>query len=60
LTSKLFQQELESIRDVCRWTEGYWDFDGASLKWNELQNVPRHIQMLSSYLLNQYRSLAKK
>jgi DGQHR domain-containing protein len=60
LTSKLFQQELESIRDVCRWTEGYWDFDGASLKWNELQNVPRHIQMLSSYLLNQYRSLARK
>ena len=61
LTSKLFQQELEPLRKVCRWTEGYWDFDnGESLKWNELQNVPRHIQMLSSYLLNQYRSLAKK
>jgi DGQHR domain-containing protein len=61
LTSKLFQQELEPLRKVCRWTEGYWDFGtGDSLKWNELQNVPRHIQMLSSYLLNQYRSLAKK
>lgn len=61
LTSKFFQQELEPLRKVCRWTEGYWDFGaGDSLKWNELQNVPRHIQMLSSYLLNQYRSLAKK
>jgi DGQHR domain-containing protein len=61
LTSKLFQQELEPLRKVCRWTEGYWDFGvGDSLKWNELQNVPRHIQMLSSYLLNQYRSNAKK
>jgi DGQHR domain-containing protein len=61
LTSKLFQQELEPLRGVCRWIDGYWDFgSGESLKWNELQNVPRHIQMLSSYLLNQYRSLAKK
>ncbi len=55
LTSKLFQQELEPLRKICRWTEGYWDFGGESLKWNELQNVPRHIQTLSSYLLNQYR-----
>lgn len=56
LTSKLFQQELEPLRKICRWTEGYWDFGGESLKWNELQNVPRHIQMLSSYLLSQYRT----
>lgn len=56
LTAKLFQQELEPLRKVCRWTEGYWEFgNGESLKWNELQNVPRHIQMLSIYLLNQYR-----
>ena len=56
LTSKLFQQELEPLRKVCRWTEGYWDFgNGELLKWNELQNVPRHIQMLAGYLLGQYR-----
>jgi hypothetical protein len=61
LTAKLFYDELDPLRKVCRWTEGHWDFgSGVSLKWNELQNVPRHIQMLSSYLLNQYRSLAKK
>ena len=61
LTSKLFQQELEPLRKVCRWTEGYWDFgNGDSLKWNELQNVPRHIQILSSYLMNQYRLTTKK
>jgi DGQHR domain-containing protein len=58
LTSKLFQQELEPLRKVCRWTEGYWDFgNGDSLKWNEVQNVPRHIQMLSNFLLGQYRVL---
>jgi hypothetical protein len=60
LTSKLFQQELEPLRKVCRWTEGYWDFgNGESLKWNELQNVPRHIQMLSSYLLMKYKCLIR-
>jgi DGQHR domain-containing protein len=56
LTSKLFQQELGTLRSVCRWTDGYWDFgNGDSLKWNELQNVPRHIQLLSNYLLQKYR-----
>jgi DGQHR domain-containing protein len=61
LTAKLFQQELEPLRAVCRWTEGYWKLGrGESLKWNEVQNVPRHIQMLSSYLLSQYRSMAAR
>jgi DGQHR domain-containing protein len=61
LTSKLFQQELEPLRKVCRWTEGYWDLgNGESLKWNELQNVPRHIQMLSNYLMIQYKFHSSK
>jgi len=61
LTAKLFNEELAPLRKVCRWTDGHWDFgSGVSLKWNEVQNVPRHIQMLSGYLLNQYRSLAKR
>lgn len=61
LTAKLFQQELEPLRKVCHWIDGNWDFgNGDLLKWNELQNVPRHIQMLSSYLLQQYRELVWK
>jgi hypothetical protein len=41
---------------MCRWTEGYWDFGpGTQMKWNELQNVPRHIQLLSNYLLVRYK-----
>lgn len=61
LTSKLFHQELNPLRNVCKWTEGYWTLaNNESLKWNELQNVPRHIQMLSSYLTNEYRGSLKK
>lgn len=56
LTSKLFAKDLEPLRDVCRWTEGHWEFgEDNTLKWNEVQNVPRHIQLLSNYLLIQYR-----
>lgn len=56
LTSKLFQKELTPLRNTCHWTDGHWSFGGELLKWNEIQNVPRHIQTLSNYLLRQYRS----
>ncbi len=52
-----FQKDLEPLRDVCRWTDGYWDFGpGIQRKWNEIQNTPRDIQMLANYLLVQYKS----
>ena len=58
LKTKVFVDDLEPLRPVCRWTEGYWEFSPDNrLKWNELQNVPRHIQLLSNYLLIQYREL---
>ncbi len=56
LTTRVFEKDLEPLREVCRWTEGHWEFsEDNQLKWNELQNVPRHIQLLSNYLLIQYR-----
>ena len=61
LTSRLFEQDLEPLREICHWTEGHWEFgEDNTLKWNELQNVPRHIQLLSNYLLIQYRQLVWK
>jgi len=38
---------------VCRWTEGSWDELGG-LKWNEVQNVPRHINLLANVLVRAY------
>lgn len=53
-----FEADLTSIRDVCRWTEGYWDFGpGCQRKWNEIQNTSKDIQLLANYLLVQYKSL---
>lgn len=53
-----FTKDLLALVDVCRWTDGYWDFGpGQQRKWNEIQNTPKDIQLLSNYLLVQYKAL---
>ena len=47
------KKELGRIASDCHWTSGRWDEMGG-LKWNELQNVPRHINLLSSVLIRAY------
>jgi DGQHR domain-containing protein len=47
------QFELRRIADGCRWTAGRWE-ELDDMKWNELQNVPRHINLLSSVLIRAY------
>lgn len=44
--------ELEKIAPLCCWTRGSWE--GLGLRWNELQNVPAHVRMLSGFLVRQY------
>lgn len=46
------EQELARIAPLCRWTSGTWEDLG--LPWNELQNVSRHINALSNYLVRAY------
>ena len=51
-----FANDLSALKDVCRWTSGFWDFGPHSQrKWNELQNTSRDIQMLTDYLRAEYR-----
>jgi len=53
-----FRQDLLPLVEVCRWTDGYWDFGpGVQRKWNEVQNTPKDIQMLTNYLMVQYKGL---
>ncbi len=53
-----FRQDLLPLVDICRWTDGYWDFGpGVKRKWNEVQNTPKDIQMLANYLMVQYKAL---
>jgi DGQHR domain-containing protein len=54
-----FQADLEPLRAVCRWTQGWWDFGpGRQRKWNELQNTPQDVRLLAQYLTVQYRTRA--
>ena len=44
--------ELDLIADQCAWTEGRWEDLGIG--WNQLQNVPRDIKVLSNFLIRSY------
>lgn len=53
-----FSRDLTPLREVCRWTDGYWDFGpGDQRKWSEIQNTHHDIQILANYLLVQYKAL---
>ncbi len=45
-------RELARIAPICRWTSGRWD--ELDLAWNEIQNVSRHIRMLTDVLVRNY------
>lgn len=49
---ELVAADLALLAPHCRWTEGKWE--GLGLRWNEIQNVPRHIHELSSFLMRTY------
>jgi len=47
------QQELRPIVSICSWTEGRWT-ELDDMRWNEIQNVPQHIRLLSNLLVRTY------
>ena len=49
---KKVEEELLKIAPVCRWTSGKWE--ELDLKWNEIKDVPRHIHLLSNFLIRKY------
>lgn len=46
-------REIRYVAPICRWTSGRWE-DMDDLKWNDLNNVPRHINILSNVLIRAY------
>lgn len=51
--AKEVRAAVEVIVPVCRWTHGRWEELG-DLHWDDIQNVPRHIRILSNYLVRAY------
>jgi hypothetical protein len=48
---ELIRAELALLRPHCAWTAGEWEF---GLRWNEVQNLPTHIRLLSNHLVRAY------
>lgn len=46
--------ELRTLVPVCRWTSGTWEDLGGGMQWDEIQNVPRHLHMVSNFLVRVY------
>jgi DGQHR domain-containing protein len=45
----VLKKSLGAIAQKCAWTGGTWP--DLNLKWNEIQNVPRHVKALSEQLV---------
>ena len=50
-------QSLARLAPHCCWTEGVWDELGWV--WNDVQNTPRHIKLLSEHLARLDRELSR-
>lgn len=48
-TQRQVRESLARIAPFCAWTQGTWEPVG--LRWNEIQNTPRHIRMLADLLI---------
>lgn len=44
------RKSLEVIRPFCKWINGTWE--GLGMRWNEIENTPKHIKMLADYLIH--------
>ncbi len=50
---KFVRRELGLIAPLCHWTSGRWTALGG-MEWNELQNLHKHLSILSNFLIRAY------
>lgn len=52
---------LEGLRGTCAWTEGAWDFGrDQKRRWNDIQNTPNDVRVLTNHLLRHLRGLGQE
>lgn len=58
ITVNDFLDDLMPLQSECYWTKGHWDFGPETRrKWDEIQNIPKDIQLLTNHLLMKYKKL---
>ncbi len=51
--TKTVRRELALVAPVCRWTSGRWE-ELSGVEWNQLQNLHKHLSILSNFLIRTY------
>ena len=55
LEESVFADELAKLKPNCAWTRGEWNFGGGIIRrWNDIQNIPRDIELLANHLVKLY------
>ena len=53
-----FIDDLMPLQKHCHWTKGHWVFGKeVKRKWDDIQNIPKDIQLLTNHLLLKYKKL---
>ncbi len=55
---KAVRTELAALAPHCRWTGGVWEEMG-NMRWNDVQNTPQHVRVLSNQLMRLYLGTRK-
>ena len=50
---KVVRRNLAAMAPLCHWTSGAWAELGG-IEWNELQNLHKHLSVLSNFLIRAY------
>jgi DGQHR domain-containing protein len=55
-----FASALQQLEPACHWTAGTWDFGSTQRRWNDLQNTPRDMKLLTDYFRDECRRRLRK
>jgi DGQHR domain-containing protein len=59
-TSLEFASSLELIKPYTAWTSGNWAIDGTTVAWNDIQNTPQDIDILTRHLVSSMKRQLRK
>jgi DGQHR domain-containing protein len=54
LKRETIQNELSRLANKCAWTEGSWSFGDQPRAWNDIQNLPKDIELLTNHIVSMY------
>jgi DGQHR domain-containing protein len=59
-TAKDFEPALQVLKPYTAWTSGVWPITGANVPWNDLQNTPQDIDLLTRHLVSTTKRQLRK